>query len=162
MSAIDPAISASAVDDGIQYVTVTVGEQLFGIPIDRVRDVFVVGGLTPVPLAPPEIRGLVNLRGRVVTAVCMRRRLGLPAREEGAGGTVMAVGLEQGDESFGLIVDGVGEVLRVPAETREPRPPHLGGRWASLASHIHRLDDRLLVVLDVDAVLAFDGEGGAS
>lgn len=161
MSAIDPAISASAVDDGIQYVTVMAGEQLFGVPIARVRDVFVVGGLTPVPLAPPEIRGLVNLRGRVVTAVCMRRRLGLPARERTAG-TVMAVGLEQGDESFGLIVDGVGEVLRVPADTREPTPPHLDGRWASLASHIHRLDDRLLIVLDVDAVLAFDGDGGGN
>ena len=91
----------------------------------------------------------------------MRRRLGLPARERTAG-TVMAVGLEQGDESFGLIVDGVGEVLRVPADTREPTPPHLDGRWASLASHIHRLDDRLLIVLDVDAVLAFDGDGGGN
>lgn len=160
MSAIDPAIIASTVDDAIQYVTVTVGEQLFGIPIARVRDVFVVGTLTPVPLAPPEVQGLVNLRGRVVTAVCMRRRLGLPALEP-TSGSVMAVGLEQGDESFGLIVDGVGEVMRVPVDTREPTPPHLGSRWASLASHIHRLEDRLLIVLDVDAVLAFDNDGGA-
>ncbi|MBT2856498.1 chemotaxis protein CheW, partial [Staphylococcus coagulans] len=60
------------------YVTVFVGDTLFGLAIERVHDVFVPSGVTPVPLAPSEIVGLLNLRGRVVTAVCLRRRLGLP------------------------------------------------------------------------------------
>jgi purine-binding chemotaxis protein CheW len=70
-----------------EYVTVMVCDQIFGLPIDRVHDVFIASSLTTVPLAPKEIVGLLNLRGRVVTAMCLRRRLGLPDREDGAGGS---------------------------------------------------------------------------
>ncbi len=135
------------------YVTVTVGEALFGLPIDRVHDVFRPTSVTPVPLAPPEVVGLLNLRGRVVTALCLRRRLGLPA--PGGDATGMAVGLEQGGETFGLVVDAVGEVLRPPPGTFEPTPPNLDPRWRGLALGVHRLDGPLLVVLDVEALLAF-------
>lgn len=136
------------------YVTVEVAGQLFGIPIERVHDVFVVSGLTRVPLAPPEVAGLVNLRGRVVTALDLRRRFGLP--ETGAAERPMAVGIEAGSEFLGLIVDAVGEVLRLDRESRDDNPVHLAERWAALASGVHRLEDRLLVVLDVDAVLNLD------
>ena len=98
-------------DDSCEYVTVTVGDQLFGLPIERIHDVFIPTSMTPVPLAPPEIVGLLNLRGRVVTALCVRKRLGMPAREAGA--EAMAVGLEYNGESYGLLVDSVGEVLRL-------------------------------------------------
>ncbi len=101
--------------DTTDYVTVFVGETMFGLTIDRVHDVFVPAGITPVPLAPKEIVGLLNLRGRVVTALCLRRRLSLPDREAGA--AQMAIGLEQTGETFALIVDGVGEVLKLGAET---------------------------------------------
>ena len=90
----------------MDYVTVSCGEALFGLPIGRVHDVFRPASLTQVPLAPPEVTGLLNLRGRVVTALSRRRRLGLPNRPEGGRG--MAVGLEQGGETYGLIVDDVG------------------------------------------------------
>ena len=63
----------------VEYVTVTIGDQLFGLPISRVQDVFIPDRLTRVPLAPPEVAGVLNLRGRIVTAIDMRRRLGLPA-----------------------------------------------------------------------------------
>ena len=85
-----------ATDD---FVTVYVGETLFGLAIERVHDVFVPSGVTPVPLAPAEIVGLLNLRGRVVTAMSLRRRLGLPDAEPEADGKAspkMAIGLEQG------------------------------------------------------------------
>jgi purine-binding chemotaxis protein CheW len=144
-----PASSGEAAD----YVTVTVGEALFGLPIARVHDVFRPNSITPVPLAPPEVVGLLNLRGRVVTALCLRRRLGLPASDRN--GTGMAVGLEQAGETFGLVVDAVGEVLRPAADTREAVPSNLDPRWRGLASGVHRLDGCLLVVLDVDALLAF-------
>jgi purine-binding chemotaxis protein CheW len=143
-----------------EYVTVHVAEQMFGLPIDRVHDVFTATSLTRVPLAPREVVGLLNLRGRVVTALCLRRRLGLPDRVKAD--REMAVGLEHQSEFYGLLVDGVGEVMKLAAETREPNPAHLDERWAKLSGGVHRLDEKLLVILDVDAVLAFDVEARAA
>lgn len=139
-----------------EFVTVFVGETMFGLAINRVHDVFIPAGVTPVPLSPPEIVGLLNLRGRVVTAVCLRRRLGLPPSD--TEGNKMAIGLEQGGETFALVVDGVGEVLKLGADTHEAVPINLDARWRDLALGVHRLDGRLLVILDVDALLAFGGE----
>ena len=136
-----------------EFVTVFVGETMFGLAINRVHDVFIPAGVTPVPLSPPEIVGLLNLRGRVVTALCLRRRLGIPGREAGA--AEMAIGLEQAGETFALIVDGVGEVLKLGADTQEPVPINLDARWRDISLGVHRLDGRLLVILDVDALLAF-------
>jgi purine-binding chemotaxis protein CheW len=137
-----------------EFVTVTVGEQMFGLPIDRVHDVFIASSVTTVPLAPREIIGLLNLRGRVVTAMCLRRRLGLPDRQEA--GQEMAVGLERQGESYGLLVDAVGEVMKLSADTHEPSPVHMDQAWVKLSRGVHRLEDKLLIILDVDAVLAFD------
>jgi purine-binding chemotaxis protein CheW len=141
----------------LEYVTVMVAGQLFGLPIQRVRDVFMVQAMTPVPLAGPEIAGLINLRGRVATAIDLRRRLGLP---EGRASAPMAVGLEARGESYGLIVDTVGEVMRLSDASRDENPVHLSGPLAGLARCVHRLDDKLLVVLDVEAVLDL-GAGAA-
>src|SRR3954468_11218878 len=91
-----------------EYVTAMIGGQLFGLPISRVQDVFMPERLTRVPLAPGEIAGVLNLRGRVVTAIDMRRRLGLPPRQ--GSHAAMAVGIECNGESYGLLIDGVGEV----------------------------------------------------
>jgi purine-binding chemotaxis protein CheW len=150
--------NASAVDE--EYVTVMLADQMFGLAIDRVHDVFIASSLTTVPLAPGEIVGLLNLRGRVVTAMCLRRRLGLPDRPEGRG--EMAVGLEHQGESYGLLVDAVGEVMRLSPEGREPNPAHMSERWLKLSRGVHRLDQKLLIILDVDAVLSFDVEARAA
>jgi purine-binding chemotaxis protein CheW len=114
-----------------EYVTVTVADQMFGLAIDRVHDVFIASALTAVPLAPPEIVGLLNLRGRVVTAMCLRRRLGLPDREGGR--REMAVGLEHQGESYGLLVDEIGEVMKLSPTSHEPNPVHLDERWIGLS-----------------------------
>jgi purine-binding chemotaxis protein CheW len=140
--------------DEQEYVTVIIGEQLFGITIDRVHDVFIASSITRVPLAPQEIRGLLNLRGRVVTAMCMRARLGLPVRNNEADD--MAVGLEHNGESYGLLVDQVGEVLKLSTSALEPNPVHLDPRWAALSRGVHRLNGKLLIIFDVDAVLAYE------
>lgn len=111
------------------YVTVMVAEQMFGLPIERVHDVFIPSAMTTVPLAPREIMGLLNLRGKVVTAISLRRRLGLP--DDVRGGDAMAIGIEHGGESYGLLVDGVGEVLRLTQKRWRPRPfisTRAGGR----------------------------------
>lgn len=143
-----------------EFVTVLVADQMFGLPIDRVHDVFIASSLTAVPLAPREIAGLLNLRGKVVTAVDLRRRLGLPDRA--TSGDEMAVGLEHSGESYGLLVDSVGEVMKLSVDTHEPAPVHMDQRWVKLSNGVHRLDGRLLIILNVDAVLAFDAEARAA
>jgi purine-binding chemotaxis protein CheW len=144
----------------IEYVTATVGGQLFGLPINRVQDVFVPDRLARVPLAPGEIAGLLNLRGRIVTAIDMRRRLDLADVAEGA--QRMAVGIECRGESYGLLIDTIGEVLKLSAASREDNPVNLDPRLASVSAGVYRLDGKLLVVLDVDRVLATTSEAEAA
>ncbi len=134
-----------------ELVTITVGGQLFGIPVLQVRDVLGPQRFTRVPLAPPEIAGSLNLRGRIVTAIDMRRRLGLPPRADGR--PPMAVGIELKGESYGLLIDTVGEVLKLADGTREPNPVNLDQHLARVSGGVHRLDGQLMVILDVDRVL---------
>lgn len=151
---------SKSVGDTIEYVTVMVGEQMFGLPIDRVHDVFIASALTDVPLSPREIVGLLNLRGRVVTAMCLRRRLGLADGQ--SDGRNMAVGLEHKGESYGLLVDEVGEVMKLSADTHEANPVHMDPRWVKLSHGVHRLDEKLLIILDVDAVLSLETQSQAA
>jgi purine-binding chemotaxis protein CheW len=143
-------------DDVTEYVTVLIGGQLFGLPISRVQDVFMPDRLTRVPLAHPDIAGVLNLRGRIVTAIDMRVRLGL-TRERDAK-PAMAVGIESRGESYGLLIDSVGEVLKLSPDSREQNPINLDARWARVSGGVHRLDGQLMVILDVDSVLAMGGE----
>ena len=139
-------------DEIVEYVTVIIDEQLFGLPISRVQDVFSPDRLTRVPLGPPEVSGVLNLRGRIVTAIDMRVRLGLPSREGNR--PPMAVGIDHQGEAYGLLIDQVGEVMKLPASGREPNPANLDPRWAKISDGVHRLDGQLLVVLDVEEVLS--------
>ena len=143
-----------------EYVTAMIGGQLFGLPILRVQDVFAPERLTCVPLAPLEIAGVLNLRGRIVTLIDMRRRLGLGQREDG--GPAMAVGVESRGESYGLLIDTVGEVLKLDDMACEPNPTNLDPRLASVSTGIYRLDGQLLMVLDVDRVLDIAGKAAAA
>ncbi len=135
----------------IEYVTVLLGGQLFGLPISQVQDVFMPQRLTRVPLARPEIAGVLNLRGRIVTAIDMRCRLGLPRRDDTK--PPMAVGIECKGESYGLLIDTVGEVLKLDDNAREPNPVNLDARLTQISAGVHRLDGQLLVILDVERVL---------
>ena len=135
----------------VEYVTAMIGGQLFGLPISRVQDVFMPERLTRVPLSSAEIAGVLNLRGRIVTVVDMRARLGLPKNDDGK--PPMAVGVDLRGESYGLLIDQIGEVLRLPDDSREENPVNLDPRMAKLAGGVHRLDGQLMVVLDVDRVL---------
>jgi purine-binding chemotaxis protein CheW len=137
----------------IEYVTATVGGQLFGLPIGRVQDVFMPERLTRVPLAGSEVAGLLNLRGRIVTVIDMRRRLDFEERTDGGKRGPLALGIEHKGESYGLLIDQIGEVLKLPAASREGNPVNLDPRLARVSAGVHRLDGRLLVVLDVERVL---------
>lgn len=139
-----------------EFVTVHIDGQLFGLPIAQVEDVFMPDAITEVPLSNPEVAGVLNLRGRIVTAIDMRKRLGLPPRSDG--GAPMAVGIEHQQESYGLIIDRVGEVLRLGRRTFEKNPANLDVRWSSISAGVHRLDGKLLVLLDVERILDITGE----
>ena len=134
-----------------EYITVIIADQLFGLPILEVQDVFTPDAVAKVPLAAADIAGVLNLRGRIVTAINMRERLGLPPLEEGKG---MAVGIESNGESYGLIVDKVCEVHRVSHDTFEANPANLDSRWAAVSAGVHRLDGSLMVIIDVEKALA--------
>jgi len=130
-----------------EFVTMTVGGQVFGIPVLDVRDVLGTQKITPVPLAPPEMAGSLNLRGRIVTAINMRRRLGLP--DEGFAGRAMAVVVEYEDEAFSLLVDDVGEVLSLPTSKRGASPATLDPAWREISDGIYQLEGQLMVVLNI-------------
>jgi len=137
----------------IEFVTAWIAGQLFGISISRVHDVFEVERMTRVPLAPAEIAGVLNLRGRVITALDMRKRLGLPPRENVK--KQMAIGLDHDGEAYGLLVDSMGEVLKLSADALDAVPINLQQDWAAVSTGIYRLEDRLMIVLDVDRILNF-------
>jgi purine-binding chemotaxis protein CheW len=134
-----------------EFVTTMIGGQLFGMPISRVQDVFMPERLTRVPLSSSDVAGVLNLRGRIVTAIDMRSRLGLPKNEDGK--PPMAVGVDLRGESYGLLIDSIGEVLKLADDSREVNPVNLDPRMAKMASGVHRLDGQLMVVLDVDKIL---------
>jgi purine-binding chemotaxis protein CheW len=134
-----------------EYVTAMIGGQLFGLPILRVQDVFAPERVTRVPLAPPEIAGVLNLRGRIVTLIDLSRRLGLDQGEKC--GPAMAIGVESRGESYGLLIDSIGEVLKLDEDAREVNPLNLEPALARVSAGIYRLDGQLLMLLDVDRVL---------
>jgi purine-binding chemotaxis protein CheW len=143
-----------------EYVTFTTADQLFGLPIEGVQDVFKPSSITRVPLAGAEIAGVLNLRGRIVTAIELRSRLGLGQRDNGS--VPMAIGIESKGESFGLLVDAVGEVLKLADSEREPNPINLDRNLGRVSAGVYRLDGQLLVVLDIDRVLDLSPEAMAA
>lgn len=133
------------------YVTMIVGGQLFGIPVLEVHDVFVPSKLAHVPMAPPEVAGVLNLRGRIVTAIDLRQRLGFEPRDPGA--QVMAVVIEYQGEPYSLLVDAVGEVLSLEANCFERNPSNLDAKLRDVSDGIFRLEDRLMVVIQLDKII---------
>ncbi len=134
-----------------QLVTVLIEGQLLGFPIGRVRDVFSLQHLTVVPSASKAVAGLVNLRGRVVTMLSLRVMLGFEQKPVLDGD--MAIGIECKDDAIGLIVDQVGEVIDVDITAREDNPANIDSRWAPFCLGIHKLENSLLVELDLNKLL---------
>lgn len=141
-------ISAVPVRD---FLTLRINGQLFGVPILQVQDVLGQQNVTRIPLAPPQVAGSLNLRGRIVTAVDVRTCLGLP-HVEGIS-KKMSVVVENDTELYSLIIDQVGDVLSLPDAQFENTPATLDPTWRSVALGVYRLDGELLVILDVPKLL---------
>jgi purine-binding chemotaxis protein CheW len=133
--------------------------QLCGVPVLKVRDVLANQTIARIPLAPPEVAGNLNLRGRIVTAIDLRRVLRLPKRA--AGEPQMSIVTEHGTELYALQVDQVREVLTLRNSALEPNPPTLPALWAEHSQGVYRLEKQLLVVLNVERLLHFDIQAAA-
>jgi purine-binding chemotaxis protein CheW len=141
--------------DGTEgLVSVRIGRQGFGVPVLKVQDVIAQTVINRVPLAPREVAGSLNLRGRIVTAIDMRQRLRLEPR--GPGATFMCVIVEHSSELYALMVDDVGDVLWLPRSDHEPTPATLAGDWRSVCNGLYRLKGELLLVLNIEQVLTLN------
>ena len=145
--------SAGAVFGGVEFVTASIGGQWFGIKVLTVQDVLGPQRLARIPLAPPQVAGALNMRGRIVTAVDLRVSLGLPEAEREK---QMSIVVDHKGELYSLLIDEVGEVLALDAERLEPNPPTLMPAWRDVSSGIYRLDGQLMVVLEVERLLDFE------
>jgi purine-binding chemotaxis protein CheW len=142
--------SANATDH--DFVTMRLQGQLFGISVMAVQDVLRRLTVSPVPLAPPVVAGSLNIRGRIVTALDMRMRLHMPDSESSE--TTMYVVVEYQGELYALMVDAVGDVLNLPLAQFEKPPANLDHNWLGIASGVFKLQDELLIILDVAAIIS--------
>ena len=140
----------------LQYCTFWVGELFIGIEVSRVQEVLSHSSITPVPLAPTHVMGLINLRGHIVTAIDMGIRLDV-GRVGSAGGGMMHVILNDDQGLLSLVVDRAGDVVEVDKETHEGPPETLQGEARRLIRGAFKLEGRLLLDLDVDYVVALSG-----
>ncbi len=143
-----PGSSASGGEQSQQYTTFYVAEMFFGVEVLKVQEVLRYQQMTPVPLAPPVISGLINLRGQIVTAIDLRRRLGLEPREGGL--MPLNVVVRSDDGAVSLLVDEIGDVVEVNPDLYEPPPENMLEQAREMIRGVYKFPDRLLLVLATD------------
>jgi purine-binding chemotaxis protein CheW len=151
-----PDLSRHREDEAQSFVTFRVADHLFGVPVMRVQDILTPHTIAPVPGGPKEVRGLINLRGRIVTVVDMRTRLSLPPRSSDAKTGGMCVTVERDGEYYTLFVDTIGDVVTLSSTLREPNPSTLDQVWKAVAEAVYRTEEGLLIALDIDQLLALE------
>ena len=142
--------------DQHQYCTFYVDGHYFGLDVLKVQEIIRYQEMTRVPLAPPVVRGLINLRGQIVTAIDLRRRLELEARHDDQ--LPVNVIVRTDDGAVSLLVDKIGDVLDVEESLFEPPPETLRGTPRELIRGAYKLNDRLMLLLDIDKALHVDGD----
>src|SRR4051794_35489398 len=150
----ETAAKLAADGDEQQLVVFELGAELYGVEIARVHEIIRLQTVTRVPRAPAFVEGVINLRGKVIPVVDLRRRFGLPSAEHTRSSRIVVV--EIGDQVVGIVVDGVSEVLRVNNATIEPPSPVVAGVESDYLHGIAKLPDRLVILLNLDRVLARD------
>jgi purine-binding chemotaxis protein CheW len=148
------APTAESASDLLQLVSFVIEGEEFGIDILKVQEIIRPVPITRVPNAPAFVEGVINLRGRIVPVIDARRRFGLPAREMDEDSRIVVI--ELSGRTVGFIMDAVREVIRVERGVIEPPPELAIGIDADYLSGVAKLDDRLLILLDVERVLADD------
>lgn len=149
------AATRSAVTANMQYCTFELDDNFLGIEVDRVQEILRYQRMTEVPLASSVISGLINLRGRIMTAIDLRRRIGLTPLDEER--RPINVVIRREEEYVSLLVDRIGDVMRPPVEQFEPPPDNTDPRFLPLLRGVFKLEDRLLLILDTEKILDLDG-----
>ena len=152
------ARSAASSEELLQLVSFRIGEEEFGVDILRVQEINRMLEVTRVPSAPEFVDGVINLRGKVIPIIALRRRFGMERKENDKNTRIIVV--ELNGKIVGFVVDAVREVLRVPKSITEPPPPIVAGIGAEYIRAVGKLDDRLLILLDLEGVLS-DGDRSA-
>ena len=145
-------------DEQQQYLTFMLGDEMFAIGILSIREIIEYGFVTDVPMTPPFIRGVLNLRGAVVPVVDLARRFGRPAQENTKRTCIVIVEIESanGSQQMGVVVDAVSEVLEIPASEIEP-PPEFGARIRNdFIKNMGKIDGKFVVILDLNRVLSVE------
>jgi purine-binding chemotaxis protein CheW len=134
-----------------QMISFVVGDQQYGVDIRKVREVIRVGEITPLPHAPSFVKGVINLRGDVIPVIDLRQKLGLDSARGSA--TERLVVVEIAEKLVGTIVASVRSVVRVREGQLEPAPEWLGGLTGDFVTGVVRLEEKLIVVLNVETIL---------
>lgn len=152
------AVSRPAAEEPAQYLTFTVGKELFGLGILSVKEIIEYQGLTPVPMMPPAIRGVINLRGAVVPVMDLSVRLGRAPAEVSKRSCIVIIELEHEGESqiIGALVDAVNQVLEIPASEIEPAPSFGAKVRRDFMRGIGKVDHKFVVLLDAGQVLTLE------
>lgn len=144
--------TASQRDEILQLVTFRLGAEEFGVDIHALQEIIRMQTITRVPKAPPFVEGVINLRGQVIPVIDLRKRIGMPAATHDKSTRIMVVQLTR--KTVGFVVDAVGEVKRIPSRTVEPPPPIVAGIESEYIQGVGKLDDRLLILLDLNKLLS--------
>ena len=134
-----------------QMVTFNLGTEEFGVEIMKVQEIIRIPAITRVPKAPEYVEGVINLRGNVIPVVNLRIRFGMPNIEETDSSRIVV--LQVGNKEFGIRVDGVTEVMRLDSDSIEPPPPVAVGMDSHFIRGVGKMDDRLLILLNLDQIM---------
>lgn len=141
-----------------QLVSFELAKELYGIQITKVREIILISEITRIPQAPPYVKGLINLRSTVIPVIDLRTLFGLPEGEKTDESRIMV--LQAAGKTIGIMVDAVSEVLRVKQNQIAPPPPTVAGLGKEYLTGLVKLDQRLLILLDIDTILGADGVDG--
>lgn len=163
---VDPSAAQAAVDHQLQLVTFMMGEEEYAVDILSVKEINRMMRLTAVPQSPPDVEGVINLRGRIIPVLDLRTRFGMPKAERNDHNRIVVV--EVHGQVIGFIVDRVHEVLRISSGIVEPAPEMVTSTQSDFVAGVGKLEDRLLILLDLarvvtaDMVSSLSGQSAAS
>ncbi len=141
----------SQTEELLQLVSFNIGQEEFGLGIQSIQEINRMVDITRVPNSPEFVSGVINLRGKVIPIINLRKRFGFPPKESDRNTRIIVV--ELGTMVVGFVVDAVSEVLRIPKNITEPPPPIVAGIGSEYITAVAKLENRLLILLDLERIL---------